>query len=295
MTPPAPLPVEDGIFELPGPAPLWIWAHTCPTPDCACREAFILASQDRATLVERAAASAEAVRAGDGYAAIAARCEGVDVFQIDLDTMEASAPGTDAPAAPRTRAVLDRIDGELLDQLGRLWFRGKGRVEPGARARAAEQIAVRNWSPGDMLAYQEVLGGLREDLYSLAGRLYRVEDLYCTVPGCTCGDVSLDVEAVASRGGQHLGRVVVARSGATKLEPRGTGAERLAQVWAAFQARHPRYRERLARREAEMKEIGARVVPDTSPQRAQAAPKVGRNDPCPCGSGKKHKKCCGAA
>jgi SEC-C motif-containing protein len=23
------------------------------------------------------------------------------------------------------------------------------------------------------------------------------------------------------------------------------------------------------------------------------APKVGRNEPCPCGSGKKHKKCCG--
>lgn len=25
----------------------------------------------------------------------------------------------------------------------------------------------------------------------------------------------------------------------------------------------------------------------------RAAPKVGRNDPCPCGSGKKFKKCCG--
>ena len=24
-------------------------------------------------------------------------------------------------------------------------------------------------------------------------------------------------------------------------------------------------------------------------------PKIGRNDPCPCGSGKKHKQCCGAA
>jgi uncharacterized protein YecA (UPF0149 family) len=23
--------------------------------------------------------------------------------------------------------------------------------------------------------------------------------------------------------------------------------------------------------------------------------KVGRNDPCPCGSGKKYKKCCGAS
>ena len=27
-------------------------------------------------------------------------------------------------------------------------------------------------------------------------------------------------------------------------------------------------------------------------QIVRAGPKVGRNDPCPCGSGKKHKKCC---
>jgi len=27
-------------------------------------------------------------------------------------------------------------------------------------------------------------------------------------------------------------------------------------------------------------------------ERTQSAPKVGRNDPCPCGSGKKYKKCC---
>jgi SWIM/SEC-C metal-binding protein len=25
---------------------------------------------------------------------------------------------------------------------------------------------------------------------------------------------------------------------------------------------------------------------------ARAAPRIGRNDPCPCGSGKKFKKCC---
>ncbi len=29
------------------------------------------------------------------------------------------------------------------------------------------------------------------------------------------------------------------------------------------------------------------------PPITREAPKVGRNDPCPCGSGKKHKKCCG--
>ncbi len=30
------------------------------------------------------------------------------------------------------------------------------------------------------------------------------------------------------------------------------------------------------------------------PPVVKSGPKVGRNDPCPCGSGKKHKKCCGA-
>jgi SEC-C motif-containing protein len=35
---------------------------------------------------------------------------------------------------------------------------------------------------------------------------------------------------------------------------------------------------------------GEPVAPRT---RVNAAPKVGRNDPCPCGSGRKYKKCCG--
>jgi preprotein translocase subunit SecA len=32
---------------------------------------------------------------------------------------------------------------------------------------------------------------------------------------------------------------------------------------------------------------------DPPPVTATARPAVGRNDPCPCGSGKKFKKCCG--
>ena len=32
----------------------------------------------------------------------------------------------------------------------------------------------------------------------------------------------------------------------------------------------------------------------TAPPRKPGAPTPGRNDPCPCGSGKKYKKCCGA-
>src|SRR5262249_24597588 len=32
--------------------------------------------------------------------------------------------------------------------------------------------------------------------------------------------------------------------------------------------------------------------PPVAQPAVRAAPKVGRNDPCPCGSGKKFKKCC---
>ncbi|MGD9142050.1 MAG: preprotein translocase subunit SecA [bacterium] len=36
-----------------------------------------------------------------------------------------------------------------------------------------------------------------------------------------------------------------------------------------------------------------RASPGGGPQVPRPEPKVGRNDPCPCGSGKKYKKCCG--
>jgi uncharacterized protein YecA (UPF0149 family) len=38
----------------------------------------------------------------------------------------------------------------------------------------------------------------------------------------------------------------------------------------------------------------ARAQTAAPPPVVRFAPKLGRNDPCPCGSGKKHKKCCGA-
>ena len=38
---------------------------------------------------------------------------------------------------------------------------------------------------------------------------------------------------------------------------------------------------------------GGEEPPKKQPVRKTAAAKVGRNDPCPCGSGKKYKKCCG--
>jgi len=47
------------------------------------------------------------------------------------------------------------------------------------------------------------------------------------------------------------------------------------------------------------REAGNWVYAGQLPQRGatvrRETPKIGRNDPCPCGSGKKYKKCCGSA
>ena len=46
---------------------------------------------------------------------------------------------------------------------------------------------------------------------------------------------------------------------------------------------------------AEAANAGGDVSDKKKPVRKTAAQKIGRNDPCPCGSGKKYKKCCGAS
>jgi preprotein translocase subunit SecA len=56
--------------------------------------------------------------------------------------------------------------------------------------------------------------------------------------------------------------------------------------------------ERRREREEELKKVsktsgGTTVAPERQPIRRDEA-KIGRNSPCPCGSGKKHKKCCGS-
>ncbi|MCL5671733.1 MAG: SEC-C metal-binding domain-containing protein [Acidobacteria bacterium] len=52
------------------------------------------------------------------------------------------------------------------------------------------------------------------------------------------------------------------------------------------------YQRRKRREQAEMRMVGGGVM--EKPQQVIRKEKIGRNDPCPCGSGKKYKKCHGA-
>ncbi len=61
--------------------------------------------------------------------------------------------------------------------------------------------------------------------------------------------------------------------------------------YANYSTTHETYEGETAQREA-AKNVN-RPASKPKPQPAKADPKVGRNDPCPCGSGKKYKNCCG--
>ena len=53
--------------------------------------------------------------------------------------------------------------------------------------------------------------------------------------------------------------------------------------------------EKMQAQETKYSEFLARLVPmdipPTAAQRERTPPRVGRNEPCPCGSGKKFKRC----
>jgi hypothetical protein len=58
--------------------------------------------------------------------------------------------------------------------------------------------------------------------------------------------------------------------------------------WAAFKE------DRAAEKRARDERFPPRLFPEPAKPIRRTAPKVGRNDPCPCGNGTKYKKCCGA-
>jgi len=287
---------DDGVFELAGTRPAWIWVHTCPTPACECRSALVLATHEgRERLLERGAAVRKAWNNRTGCSNAAATLDDLIVFHIDIDTVEISTPLDDEPldlaAYPRIADIAMRIDGELLEKIGHLWYRSKGWPDPEQKALLPMEIKVAGWQRGEMLAWNDVCTGVRQDYYVLDGRLYEAVEVYCPVPDCDCGEVFIHFDTLMPRGAPSSGHVVVKRSGATDIQPNKNGRDRLEQLWTAFRQRHPNYLARFARRDPIMKSMGALIV---GTPRAVST-KVGRNDACPCGSGKKYKRCCGAS
>jgi preprotein translocase subunit SecA len=78
-----------------------------------------------------------------------------------------------------------------------------------------------------------------------------------------------------------------------RVQARNT-AEETARLQKQLAERQKKAMQALAGRANEEGKIEQASVAPRAPAKAEG-PRVGRNDPCPCGSGRKYKKCHGAA
>jgi len=60
-----------------------------------------------------------------------------------------------------------------------------------------------------------------------------------------------------------------------------------------FFRKHPRLMKRIVKGEEDDLDFASEVEYNPGTTYVRQEPKTGRNDPCPCGSGKKYKRCCG--
>ncbi len=151
---------------------------------------------------------------------------------------------------------------------------------------------------GAMVGIMEVLPHVAYRTIELDGKSYMVDELYCVRTGCNCSRVSLglwpleEVEAgkVTSEFpvivlDYKAGECEVERSGCedTEFVRRLAGTIVTGHYKSWFKKRHTRMKT-LYKQHLQRHTESATVINDD---------KIGRNDPCPCGSGKKYKKCCG--
>jgi hypothetical protein len=212
---------------------------------------------------------------------------------------------TAAASGPLLRELERDIDGPVLDELWRYAWRAKRRRTDWLVSQPPE-----HWVRGELVAWSDVAPGSRPEAVIVDGVEVKIEPFVCPLPDCNCRRAVLTcyVEPEAGRvEPQHIGEVIVAFDGAApKLTPETPADEgSLQQAWAQYVRRWPQTVEHLAGlyttvrrqlrsrlRKMEQRGMDRLAEPPAEPAQTKAQTKVFRNRPCPCGSGKKYKRCC---
>ena len=266
----------------------------CPHPDCVCQlvyvDGFVIHGQATAVVWDEEGVHLERPAAGN---AGRVTLEEKMVAIVDPDSGETKAhpdlPDTTDPALVGWLA--SETDGELLEVLHRFRARAKG-YPPEGPSKDIDLDAVEQYP---LVAVEELLEGTRSDQYVLGDRRYWAGMFLCPTPGCDCHEARIVFFDDEAESGDAVGSVLLDISGPSGFKIEEMTSEcapekLLDDLWALFEHRHDVAR-LLRRREAQLKEVGDTLWrPVTRPKRTAA--KIGRNDPCPCASGRKYKKCC---
>lgn len=194
-----------------------------------------------------------------------------------------------------------------------------------AKRIAEHKLDIADHGDGELVCYSDVVhasgglqrGGKHAFFLTHAGQDYLIEDHYCPTPECDCRVVHIEFwkRAVDDRQGDASRRIRVTQQLMSSFTFDGRVREvRFSQedpkttrnILAAWAEQCSDLQEELESRYEQIKAIGRRSFPKrpASLRRPRLSPppslpssikrdkRVGRNDRCPCGSGRKFKRCC---
>jgi hypothetical protein len=231
-------------------------------------------------------------------------------FFLHLDTLELQ-DAAGQPLDPEAFPVAHALRAELPAEAVALWrlHYDQGRaygLEHGWRHRRWDDL-----EPGELLAWNEV----REAAPILSveqadGAPVGVVERYCPSPVCDCREVLLSIVEQDDDGSlreEHEALVRLSFDGRYEIDDPGAfPPERLHPIMRKLLQR-PGSLKTFREHYQAIKKVGSELadrypdlargwgIREPAPSGALAAggPRVGRNEPCPCGSGKKYKQCCG--
>jgi hypothetical protein len=213
---------------------------------------------------------------------------------MDVDTGEVSlAEG--APGREQDLELLgllkERMKGDLLEMVRRRWRAVKKQID-------REMWRGQDWSwwePGVLVSWTEVFPDDLNFLLEYEDTIFWANDMYCINPGCPCQTVVIAFREVLGKSPtEDIGTVAI-HLGKWRLEgidPKLGDQKRLQSLWELLRKKAG-LRSTLRQRRSDLRAIGRDIgrVAQTE-EKPLPKPAAGRNDPCPCGSGKKYKKCC---
>jgi hypothetical protein len=238
--------------------------------------------------------------------------EGTKTLQFGLDIFGEQAAETDG-SSPESyhfaRALVKNLTNNDWGQLNDAFYDMKHKIseDPSIEGMPIEQMTPSH-EQKKVIAYNEFFPhAMPFNMTRDASKrlIADVIDLYCTNPHCGCDNITLEFFSTTEDDdllydeidstvtvSYNTGEIVTShREPHAKLDP--------LELFAQLKLEYPDVLERFRKRHETIKKIYEKREELTSTQKQDLSTekpinqiKVGRNDPCPCGSGKKYKKCC---
>ncbi len=154
-------------------------------------------------------------------------------------------------------------------------------------------------SEGFCYGYKSVFPFAIAFYFNIEERSFFITDQYCVRSDCDCTKISIDIVEIVPVKKEKRAKDICYinldyKKRSWEMDNQIHSDPSMKEIRAAIEKDIPDFYEQVKNRHQKLKRIYSYNKSrewDEAPPR-QVSEKVGRNDPCPCGSGKKYKKCC---